>query len=39
MTLLKISDIRKGFKGNIVLDHIDLEVNQGECLYIHGKNG
>lgn len=39
MILLRLNNIRKSFKGNIVLDNINLEVEDGDCIYIHGKNG
>jgi len=39
MILLKLDNIRKSFKENIVLDNISLEVEDGDCIYIHGKNG
>ena len=39
MILLSLNNIRKSFKENIVLDNINLEVEDGDCIYIHGKNG
>ena len=37
--MLKVNHIKKSFNQNIVLEEINLEINKGECLYIHGKNG
>ena len=39
MYLLKCEGISKSFKSLHVLDDINLTVNPGDCLYIHGKNG
>lgn len=37
--MLKVNHIKKSFNQNIVLEDINLEINTGECIYIHGKNG
>ena len=39
MLLLQLNNIKKSFNGNVVLDNINLEVKNGDCIYIHGKNG
>ena len=39
MVLLSLHEIKKSFKEHLVLDNINLEVKEGECIYIHGKNG
>ncbi len=39
MSLLNLYNIKKIFKGNIVLDSINLEVEEGSCIHIYGKNG
>lgn len=37
--MLKVNHIKKSFTKNNILEDINLEINKGECLYIHGKNG
>ncbi|MCD7893343.1 MAG: ATP-binding cassette domain-containing protein [Erysipelotrichaceae bacterium] len=39
MSLLELKHISKSFKEHIVLEDINLRINEGECIYIHGKNG
>ncbi len=39
MSLLELNNIKKSFKENIVLNEINLKVEIGDCIYIHGKNG
>ncbi len=39
MSLLELKHISKSFKEHIVLEDINLIINEGECIYIHGKNG
>ncbi|MFR1688160.1 MAG: ATP-binding cassette domain-containing protein [Massilimicrobiota timonensis] len=37
--MLKLKQISKKFKNNVVIDKLELTVKSGECIYIHGKNG
>lgn len=37
--MLEITNLSKSFRQNIVLDHIDFCVHQGDLIYIHGING
>lgn len=39
MVLLKLNNIKKSFNKKEVLNELNLVVNKGECIYIHGKNG
>ncbi len=38
-TLLSMKGIRKTFSGVAVLDEVDLNLNEGECLGLLGSNG
>ncbi|MEG2170428.1 MAG: ABC transporter ATP-binding protein [Erysipelotrichaceae bacterium] len=37
--MLNLSNISKEFKNKKVLNQLNLEIKNGECVYIHGKNG
>lgn len=37
--MIKIKKLRKSFKGNCVIDNLDLNVLEGQLIYIHGQNG
>lgn len=37
--MLTMTQVCKKFKNNQVLNQLNLTVGQGECIYIHGKNG
>jgi ABC-2 type transport system ATP-binding protein len=37
--MIKIENLKKTYKNNIVFDNINLTINNGELIYIHGVNG
>ena len=37
--MLKIENLKKSYKNYIVFEHLDLTVNNGDLIYIHGING
>ena len=37
--ILSMTDIRKTFSGVAVLDEVELNLNEGECLGLLGSNG
>lgn len=39
MTVISISDLTKNFRGNVVLDHISLEIEAGTVTGLIGRNG
>ena len=38
-SILSMKDIRKTFSGVAVLDEVELNLNEGECLGLLGSNG
>lgn len=37
--MLKIQNLKKSFKGNIVINNLNLHLKQGELIHIKGSNG
>lgn len=37
--LLRVSGLTKSFEGNVVLDHVDFQLNKGEVHILFGENG
>lgn len=39
MVLLKATDVSKSFNGNVVVDNVNIEINEGEIVGLIGANG
>ena len=38
-TIIRVRDLTVGFENNLILDHLDLDVNRGEILGFVGASG
>ena len=39
MSMIHIENLTKAFDGNVILEHINLDVEQGECVSVIGPSG